>query len=51
MGILGVCLWVWMICAWITHVIVCFGAGAWGFLLVGAIFFPIGLLHGTWLWF
>jgi hypothetical protein len=23
----------------------------WGFLVAGAIFFPIGILHGFYLWF
>ena len=37
--------------AWITHAIVCLSAGKWGFLLAGAIFFPIGIIHGFGLWF
>jgi hypothetical protein len=37
--------------AWITHVIVCLSVGKWGFLLAGAIFFPIGIIHGFGLWF
>jgi hypothetical protein len=37
--------------AWLTHIIFCFSAQAWGFLLAGAIFFPIGVFHGFWLWF
>jgi hypothetical protein len=23
----------------------------WGFLIAGAIMFPVGILHGWWLWF
>jgi hypothetical protein len=38
-------------CAWLTHVIYCVGHAAWGFLLAGAIFFPIGIVHGFYLWF
>jgi len=41
----------WIIAAWFTHVIYCFVAGAWGFLIAGAILFPIAWVHGTWLWF
>ena len=37
--------------AWLTHVFFCFANAAWGFLLAGAIFFPIGILHGVYLWF
>lgn len=42
---------VWIFAAWITHVIVCFKASAWGFLIAGAIFFPVAWAHGTWSWF
>ena len=37
--------------AWLNHVFTCFSEGLWGFLLAGAIFFPLGILHGMWLWF
>jgi hypothetical protein len=37
--------------AWLTHIFWCFGHAAWGFLVAGAIFFPIGILHGFYLWF
>ena len=37
--------------AWLTHVFYCFAHVMWGFLLAGAIFFPIGILHGFYLWF
>lgn len=37
--------------AWLTHVIVCIKAGAWLFLIAGAIFAPIGVIHGTGVWF
>ena len=37
--------------AWLTHVFTCFAQGMWGFLLVGAMFFPLGILHGVYLWF
>jgi hypothetical protein len=39
------------IAAWLTHVFTCFLTAAWGFLIAGAIFFPIGILHGFYLWF
>lgn len=37
--------------AWLTHIFTCFAEGMWGFLLAGAVFFPIGILHGFYLWF
>jgi len=37
--------------AWFYHIFTCFSEGLWGFLLAGAIFFPIGIIHGAWLWF
>lgn len=39
------------IMAWLTHIIICFAYGMWGFLIAGALFFPIGILHGFYLWF
>lgn len=38
-------------CAWLTHIFTCFGEGMWGFLVAGALFFPIGILHGFFIWF
>lgn len=35
---------------WLTHVIVCFAAGAWGFLIAGALFPPIAVVHGIAIW-
>ena len=37
--------------AWLTHIFTCFGEGMWGFLVAGALFFPIGILHGFFIWF
>jgi len=37
--------------AWLTHIFPCFAQGLWGFLIAGAIMFPIGILHGFYLWF
>jgi len=40
-----------LVCAWLTHIFYCFAHLMWGFLLAGAIFFPIGIIHGIYLWF
>jgi hypothetical protein len=37
--------------AWITHIIFCFEHDRWGFLIAGALFFPVAIVHGVWLWF
>lgn len=37
--------------AWVTHVIVTIQASQWIFLLAGAIFAPIGVVHGIGVWF
>ena len=42
---------VWWFAAWLTHVIVCLSTAAWGFLIAGAILFPVAIVHGTWVWF
>jgi len=39
------------IAAWITHVVITIQAEQWVLLVVGAIFFPIGLIHGWGSWF
>ncbi|MFY2643753.1 hypothetical protein ACOTDF_19510 [Achromobacter insuavis] len=44
-GTLAVILWI--ILAWFTHIVVCLKAGSWGFLIAGAIFFPVAFVYGT----
>lgn len=39
------------VAGWFTHLFVCFTAGKWGFLVAGAIFAPIGVIHGWGSWF
>lgn len=39
-----------LIAAWLTHIIVCIKAQLWIFLLAGAIFAPIGVVHGLGVW-
>ena len=45
-GLIGITCFI----AWLTHIFTCFSAGLWGFLVAGAIFFPIGILHGFYIW-
>ena len=39
------------IVAWFTHIFVCLKAASWGFLIAGAIFFPVAIVHGVGVWF
>jgi hypothetical protein len=50
-AIFGLGLVVWLIASWLTHVIVCIKAASWGFLIAGAIFVPVAVIHGTGVWF
>lgn len=36
--------------AWFTHLYECFTEERWGFLIAGAIFFPIAIIHGIGVW-
>lgn len=47
----GVATLVFAFAAWLTHVIVCIKTAAWGFLIAGALFFPVGIVHGVGIWF
>jgi hypothetical protein len=40
-----------MFFAWLTHVFACLTQGEWGFLIAGALFFPVAIIHGIGLWF
>ena len=35
---------------WLTHLYVCFTDDRWGFLIAGAIMFPIAIIHGFGIW-
>jgi hypothetical protein len=48
---IGLLLACWVIGSWLTHLVVCLKAGSWGFLIAGAIFFPVAIIHGTGIWF
>ena len=49
LGIVG--LWLAAFAGWLTHVIVCIQASNWVLLIIGAIFAPIGIVHGIGQWF
>ena len=35
---------------WFQHLYTCFTTGAWGFLIAGALCFPIAIIHGWGIW-
>jgi len=41
---------VWQIGAWMIHLLYCINEELWGFMIAGAIFAPIAVVHGTGLW-
>jgi hypothetical protein len=50
----GVCVilfFILCVAAWVTHIFVCLSDAMWGFLIAGAIFFPVAIVHGFGLWF
>lgn len=46
-----VCLALSIPASWLTHVVTCINEESWGFLIAGAIFFPVGMVHGVCIWF
>lgn len=36
--------------AWVQHCVTSLIAESWGMLIVGALFFPIGIVHGWLIW-
>jgi len=46
-----IAIWITCIAAWITHVVVCIQNEQWILLAIGAIGFPIGIIHGIGQWF
>ena len=36
--------------AWFQHLYTCFTEESWGFLVAGAIFFPVAIVHGVGIW-
>jgi hypothetical protein len=35
---------------WCQHLYTCFNEKLWGFLVAGALFVPIGIIHGWGIW-
>ena len=39
-----------LLSSWFSHLYICFTEERWGFLIAGAIFFPIAIVHGFGAW-
>lgn len=50
-GLVPFCIFAVLIGAWFTHVFTCLSDERWGFLIAGAIFFPVAVVHGVGIWF
>jgi len=48
--IIGVTFLLSVLAGWMTHLYVCFTSAQWGFLIAGAIFAPVGIIHGWGIW-
>lgn len=49
-GVFGLAIAAACFAGWLTHLYVCFTEELWGFLIAGAIFFPVGIIHGWGIW-
>lgn len=51
-GNVAISLVVFLACvaAWVTHIITCLSDEKWGFLIAGALAFPIAIVHGFGIW-
>jgi hypothetical protein len=48
---IAVLLFVAFAVAWLTHIVNCLDHGKWGFLIAGALMFPVAIIHGIGIWF
>lgn len=49
-GAIGISFALMFFGAWLTHIIYCIDHDRWGFLIAGAIFFPVAIVHGIGIW-
>lgn len=48
--LIGIAIGLLTLAGWLQHLFTCFTLKLWGFLIAGAIFFPVGVIHGWGLW-
>ena len=49
-GFIALSLLILCFSAWVTHIVFCLSHGRWGFLIAGALAFPIAIVHGFLIW-
>ena len=49
-GIIGIAVMLLFFAAWLQHLYACFTTDRWGFLIAGAIMFPVAIVHGIGIW-
>ncbi len=47
----GIAISLTLMAAWFQHLYTCFTEETWGFLIAGAIMFPVAIVHGFGIWF
>ena len=50
MDIIGILIGLAVFGGWITHIVVGIAAKAWLFMILGALVFPVAVLHGWSVW-
>jgi hypothetical protein len=48
--IIGISIGLLSIAGWFQHLYTCFNEHLYGFLIAGAIFFPVAVIHGWGIW-
>lgn len=46
----GTLFFITIVGAWFTHILTCLPDGSRGFLIAGALMFPIAIIHGFGIW-
>lgn len=48
---IAIAVYIACVIAWITHIVACIKTASWILLILGAFFFPVGIVHGVMVWF
>lgn len=46
----GFCILMTLFASWLTHIVYCLSAAKYLLLLIGAMVFPVGIIHGLGIW-
>jgi hypothetical protein len=49
--VIGVVVILLVVAGWFQHLYTCFTLHEYGFLIAGALFFPVAVIHGWGIWF